>query len=142
MSQRGRGPHPHQPVAVSGGSNQGLEAFLARPDRQSFRRRGPHQRRGVLEGFEQSGMQLLIRGSHGQADEGGGEDLVPLRARHVGQHLRELLPVALAGRVDEAGPLQDWRLVVPGPPLPHVLVSPGRVLVFMTGVAGVGRAEL
>ena len=77
----GRGPDPHQPVAVPGGGHQGLKAFLAGPDRQSFRRRGPHQGRGVLDGFEQHGADPLIRGSHGQADEGGGKDLIPLLVR-------------------------------------------------------------
>ena len=74
-----------------------------------------------------------------EANQRGSEDFVALGVLDVGEHLRQLGPVPLAGGGDERSALEDRRLVVPGPPLPHEPVGPRRGLVGVAVVAGVRR---
>jgi hypothetical protein len=56
MGQGGRGPDPHQPVAIPRGNRQGLKAFLARPERQGLRH---GLIAGRIKAYPTSGKSLL-----------------------------------------------------------------------------------
>ena len=68
-------------------------------------------------------------------------DLVPAGLLEFGQHLGQAFPLPLAGQVDQLRPAEHLGLVVVLVPFADPLVGPGRVVVGVAQVAGIGRLE-
>ena len=68
-------------------------------------------------------------------------DLVAVPLLQFGQHLGQAFPLSLAGQVDQLGPAKHLGLVVVSVPFADPLVGPGRVVVRVAQVAGIGRLE-
>jgi len=127
IPQQGSGLTAHGQGVLSPWLPRELNRFLV-GSAAGHRRRSSYEWRRVAHGFEKDGATPASPEAVTKSDERGSKYLIARLAGDVVEHRGQLLPVPLAGCIDEAARFEHRRLGNRGAPLAYISICPAASL--------------